>query len=187
MPPADPRLEWYAAALDELAAFLLSPSITWPVPHAPARFHQELSLGGLLLVQDELRAFAASLSAGDRQRLRDLESRWEAARDEQPSALARKAAREIEMRVHLWAAYLADLAEQPPSRSEYAQQARHRAMIERLGDLASAPSAMEPIDRSLRERFQPGAFVWAAELAGGYPADRFWFLYGAPSPPSHAR
>jgi len=179
MSPADPRLPWYAAALDELAAFLLSDALTWPLDrHAGLR--QDLSLGGLLLVQDELKAEAASLPTEERHLMEALDHRWEALNQEQPAALARKAAREQTMRLRLWSAYLSDL-EEGSGAGEYAQQVRHRVMLERLGDLSSKPAAAEPIDRRLRSLFRPGAFIWSPALERLYPHDRYWFLYGRPS------
>jgi hypothetical protein len=179
MPPADPRLRWVAAALDELAAFLLSDAVTWPL-EGRADLRQDLSLGGLLLVQDELQAEAASLPPEDRHLKETLDRRWEALNQDQPAALARKAAREQTMRLRLWSAYLGDL-EEGSAAGEYSQQVRHRVMLERLGDLSSSPTAPEPIDRRLRSRFRPGAFIWKAALERFYPRDRYWFLYGQPS------
>ncbi|HSB89096.1 MAG TPA: hypothetical protein VLD63_03605 [Anaerolineales bacterium] len=179
MPSADPRLTWYAAALDELAAFLLTDAVTWPLDrHAGLR--QDLSLGGLLLVQDELKAEAAALPPEDRHLMETLDHRWEALNQEQPAALARKAAREQTMRLRLWSAYLGDL-EEGSAAGEYAQQVRYRVMLERLGDLSSQPTAAEPVDRRLRSLLRPGAFIWSPALEKNYPHDRYWFLYGRPS------
>jgi len=177
MTPADPRLAWYAAAVDKLAAFLLSDPIVWPLDRK-AGLRQDLSLGGLLLLQDELRVEAAHLSPEDRRLLEDLDRRWEVALREHASALARKAIREQAMRLHLWSAYLAELEERPAA-GEYPQQVRHRVMLERLGDLSARPSATEPVDLRLRSSFQAGPFLWPAALQPLYPKDRYWFLYGA--------
>jgi len=177
----DPRLEWYAAALDEMAAFLLSDQIVWRLEHPPARLRQELSLGGLLLLQDELHSEASEWPADSRHRLEDLDRRWGAVRTSQPAALSARAARELGMRLNLWQSYLAELAESPEAAAEYLQQSRQRTMIERLGDLSGAPPATEPLDRDLRASFQPGPFLGAASLQAVYPAPRFWFLYGRPT------
>ena len=177
----DPRLEWYAAALDEMAAFLLSDQIVWRLGPPPARLRQELSLGGLLLLQDELRSEASGWTAESRRRLEDLDRRWEAIRLSHPAALSRRAAQELGMRLNLWKSYLAELAESPEAASEYLQQSRQRTMIERLGALSGGPPAMDPLDRALRESLHPGPFLGAASLEAVYPSPRFWFLYGRPS------
>ena len=177
----DPRLEWYAAALDEMAAFLLSDQIVWRLEHPPARLRQELSLGGLLLLQDELHSEASGWPAESRRRLEDQDHRWEAVRTSQPAALSRRAAQELGMRLNLWKSYVAELAESPEAAGEYLQQSRQRTMIERLGDLSGAPPAMEPLDRSLRASFHSGPFLGAMSLQAVYPASRFWFLYGRPT------
>jgi hypothetical protein len=182
MTPEDPRLEWYAAALDEMAAFLLSDQIVWRLEHPPARLRQELSLGGLLLLQDELRSEAPGWTAESRRRLEDLDRRWESVRTSQPATLSGRAAQELGMRLNLWKSYVGELAESPEAASEYLQQSRQRTMIERLGDLSGAPPATEPLDRALRASFHSGPFLGSASLEAVYPAPRFWFLYGRPSP-----
>ncbi len=167
-----------SAALDELGAFLLSGDVLRPMDRRSG-LAQDLSLGGLLLVQDELHAGEA-LSSESRSVLKTLDERWEALLREQPAAIGRKASREQEMRLRLWSAYLSDL-EDSTSEGEFAQQARQRVMLERLADLSSKPETMEPVDRRLRHRFQPGPFIWNPALEQVYPRDRYWFLYGRPS------
>jgi hypothetical protein len=181
MTPEDPRLEWYAAALDEMAAFLLSDQIVWRLEHPPARLRRELSLGGLVLLQDELHSEASEWPAESRRRLEDLDHRWEAVRSSQPAALSARAAQELGMRLNLWKSYVAELAENPEAAGEYLQQSRQRTMIERLGDLSGASPAMEKLDRALRASFRSGPFLGEAPLEAVYPAPRFWFLYGRPS------
>lgn len=182
MAPEDPRLEWYAAALDEMAAFLLSDQTVWRLERPPARLRQELSLGGLLLLQDELHSEASGWPAEGRRRLEDLDRRWEAVRSSHPAALSGKATQELGMRLNLWKGYLADLAESSEAAGEYARQSRQRTMIERLGGMSGGgPAAMEPLDRGLRESFQSGPFLGAASLEAVYPRSRYWFLYGRPS------
>ncbi len=36
------------------------------------------------------------------------------------------------------------------------------------------------LDLRLRNRWQPGEFVWPAEWATAYPRDDYWWLYGLP-------
>ena len=178
MASADARLAWYAAALDELPAYLLSDELLWPLQRPPAQVRQDLSLGGLLLVQDSMRVETA-LSPAARRKLAELDQRWSSLRDKHASAVARKGRQERGMRVKLWTAYLTELREKPDLAEEYPHQVRQRAMIERLGELT--PVVTDPrLDQALRENFRKGAFVWEATLKAAYPRERYWFLYGKP-------
>ncbi|OGT27407.1 MAG: hypothetical protein A2Z17_04320 [Gammaproteobacteria bacterium RBG_16_66_13] len=181
MTPADVRLDWYAEALDEIGAFLLSGEIVWPMEHPPARLRQDLSLGGLLLTQDSLRA-ELDLSAAAQRRLEEIERRWKALRRSQASTLSRKAEKELDMRVNLWRAYLNDLADRGGFGEEYPFQVRQRVMMERLGELGAPLRSrdLSGLDERLRKVFRPGAFVWEPALEGAYPKTRYWFLYGTP-------
>ncbi|HET7011295.1 MAG TPA: hypothetical protein VFI11_11005 [Anaerolineales bacterium] len=172
------RVAWYAAALEELSLFLTSDEIVWPLERPPAQLRQDLSLGGLLLIQDSLRA-EASLPAPTKQRLEELERRWATLSRSQASALARKAEKELRMRVNLWKAYLADLGERRGMTQEYQHQVRQRAMIERLADLGASQN-LTGLDDQLRAVFRRGPFVWQTPLQSAYPESRYWFLYGAP-------
>jgi hypothetical protein len=178
MASTEARLAWYAAALDELPSFLLSDEMLWPLQNPPAQVRQDLSLGGLLLMQDDLRG-EVSLPAAGRRRLDELDERWASLRESHAGALARKARRERRMRVRLWKAYLTDLGETPGLVEEYPHQVRQRVMFERLEELGTA--ADEPrLDDPLRDRFRAGPFVWDEALKGAYPRERYWFLYGRP-------
>jgi hypothetical protein len=180
MTSADVQLAWYAAALDELPAFLLSSEVVWTMEHPPAQLRQDLSLGGLLLIRDSLRA-QGGLSASAQRRLDELDRRWEDLRRSHAVALERKAEQELRMRVNLWRAYLTELSDRRGVAEEYPYQVRQRAMVERLAELGAVADVSDADDR-LRDVIRPAAFVWEAGLERAYPKDRYWFLYGRPEP-----
>jgi hypothetical protein len=178
MTSAEVQLAWYAAALEELRAFLLSGEVVWTMEHPPAQLRQDLSVGGLLLIRDNLHT-QSGLSASAQRRLDELDRRWEGLRRTHAVALERKAEQEVRMRVNLWRAYLTDLSGRRGMAEEYPYQVRQRAMIERLAELGAVADPSDMDDR-LREIFHPAPFVWEAGLERAYPKDRYWFLYGRP-------
>ncbi len=193
MHPVDYNVALIEAMLGEIAAYLLSPEVYWPLErHAPAGGppFPRLSLGGLLLAFDELEAAQAEMSPAQAEsalRLRAARADWE---KERPAGLARKAAAELHSRLDLWRAYMADLAEQPDAGEAWAGQVAHRVMASRLAPMASGEPgfpALEARLRSLDARlegvFKRGEFVWDPRLQAVYPPGPYWFLYGRPRPP----
>jgi hypothetical protein len=99
-----------------------------------------------------------------------------------------KARREFKSRLDSWEMFLDDrretMARDEPynaPRSGYAEHVQTRFRLALLQDDVSQRSdhlaRLRILDARLRARFQPGAFLWAPELAEAAPADRFWFLY----------
>jgi len=190
MHPAEHSLGLAEAMTEELEDYLLSAELFWPLQRRAGSGeppYPKLSLGSLFLTLDELEASESDLAPALAARLRSLRSRVEALRSKWAAAIQRKAAQELKSRVNLWRAYLTDLEESPRAAELFPQEARQRVMAARLeaasGDLpegASSRRALQEVDSRLRQRFNPGAFIWDRRLARVYPASEFWFLYGTP-------
>jgi len=149
---------------------------------------QDLSLGSLLLAADTLSVLGPGLDPLRRGEWERARTSWEAAQAAHPGGLSAKARAELPHRLNLWKAYLQDLAEKPADASAYAVEVRHRVLLDRLADVAggrpdpSPARALEAADRTLRSWMIAGPFVWAPPLVAAYPRQRFWYLYGLPSP-----
>ncbi len=183
--PPETQLAWFAAALDELEAFLLSRQTFWPLRDAPHGMKQDLSLGGILLGRDALQASEGELSEPARAEWSRLRTRWETERIRHAAAIERKAAAELPLRVNLWRGYLSDLAEKPEEERSYPVEVRNRVIIEGLAELLGHRSGagtvpLERLDEALRKWLAPGSFVWPEVLRSGYPQGRYWYLYGQP-------
>ncbi|MEW6567136.1 MAG: hypothetical protein AB1449_03020 [Chloroflexota bacterium] len=193
MHPPDTALDLAQAMVEDLEDFLLSDEILWPItqPRRGRAVLPRLTVGGLLLAMDELAAHASGFSPAQAARAERVRMQLEALRARWTAAFARKAAREIRMRAGLWRAYLEDLEETGRGTDDYPQEVHHRVMIDRLLETAAhepEAEALRPgtdlLDARLRSLFRPGEFVWDARLRPIYPERRFWYLYGAPRPPS---
>lgn len=191
MPTPEGALALAAAMADELEDYLLSDELFWTLSRRPdlGPAAPRLTLGGLMLTLDVLEAHSDSLPPAGRTSAERLRQRIETQATRWAAAWARKAARELATRARMWEAYVLDLPEQPDLAAEYTQQARPRAMAERLAPVAAegdlreqALERLRTADALLRPGFDPGAFVWEPALARLYPPGPFWFLYGRPRP-----
>ena len=138
----------------------------------------QLTLGGYLLRQHRLQALQGSLLNADEQaRLTEAVAQFEQAKASRATYFAQKGEREYKSRLRQWREYLRDLAEGASRGSGYATRVEVRAMLEYLP--APANSDLAALDAQLRQHWQAGAFVWPADWQTAYPADRYWWLYGA--------
>lgn len=191
MPTPEAALALATAMADELEDYLLSDELFWTLSRRPALgpAPPRLTLGGLQLALDVLEAHDEVLPPARRTAAARLRRRVEALAARRAAAWARKAVRELAARARMWEAYILEIREQPDRIAEYAQQARPRAMAERLAPVAApgvererALERLRQADDRLRAGFEPGPFVWEPALARQYPAGPFWFLYGRPRP-----
>ena len=181
------RLAWFAAALEELTAFLLSGDAFRPLSRLPRGTSLDLSLGGLLLAWDALQASESELSPSARAEWFRLRARWDEERRRNAAAIDRKASAELPNRFNLWRAYLSDLGEKPDEVHGYPTEVRNRVVIARLSQAmepraSPAGHGLADLDDLLRAWFNIGQFIWPKSLASVYPLAEFWFLYGAPDP-----
>lgn len=169
---------------------MLSDQVFWPKHSAAgSKSPYDLSLGHALLVHDALQAYARASTPANSVRLDQAAQAIDAILRRWAAAASRKAEAELPQRLNLWQAYVDDVHERQASAGEYAHQVRNRVIAERLLPIVPpVPSGQEQrrqaLDRSLRRIFQPGGFVWEAELVSAYPQPQFWFLYGSIRPAS---
>ncbi len=185
------NFELLQAMLAELDAYLLSNELFWPLSGHPPSGEPpfpRMTLGNLLLALDELGAQADTFSEEEESRFAELRSQWEKHLHSHGTAIERKAATEQRQRLQLWRNFLDELREGSPSGANYAQQARSRAIFDRLADLIagegqdeSLQKSMAALDTRFRGRFAPGPFVLDPGLQRAYDPEQYWYLYGQPS------
>ncbi|MBE0697067.1 MAG: hypothetical protein IH586_09100, partial [Anaerolineaceae bacterium] len=94
-----------------------------------------------------------------------------------------KEEKEIAMRLNLWQQYLRDLRKDPRQYAPfYAREVRLRVILELLDGAQGKnehKEQLQMLDQVLRGLSEPGPFIWEAEIADGFPRQRFWFLYVA--------
>ena len=183
--PIEANLDLVQAMLGEAQDYLASPEVYWPLSGSPA--YPRLTLGGLILAMDELRASEPRMDSRLAAAWSRLRTQWDTLRAQRAAGVARKAALELHSRLDLWDAYLGDLRESAGASGEYATQVAYRVMADPLADLARGEASLpglltrlSGLDDRLRGRFTAGSFVWDPVLQPVYPRTEFWFLYGHP-------
>ena len=186
----DSDLQFVEASGPELEAYLLSPTVYWPLAqHKGLSTLPRLTLGGLLLALQRLSAVEEALAAPESVRLTRARTRIETERLRWRSGVAAKIALEVRADLNLWRAYMEDLGESPARQADlYPGEVRHRAMLQLLATAPETASFPEParreleaLDARLRAMFKAGPFVWAKQLAPAFSVREFWFLYGQPT------
>ncbi len=185
MPTPEYDLRYWAAALETLEEYLLSPELFWNLDVSPPsgeRAYPPLTLGNLLLARQRL---LRPLPPEAEHRREALEARLQALLTRWRANWQRKAGRELEMRVRLWAQYLDECAQSGAELAYYSNEVRNRVLADLLrregeADLPQAEELLRHADSRLRAYFHSGDFLWEADLAPAFPKARFWYLYGRP-------
>ena len=171
--------------VEELEHYLLSDELFWPVTVQPIdknHSYPKMTLGNLLLAMQRLEALSdGGLDTVQKSEYRHMRTQLEAAQSKWRVAWEKKAAHEYRSRFNQWAELLHEIYENREKQASfYASDIRLRVLLALLE--ADAPEddrpEITPLDLNLRAIFEPGEFVWDAELAPGFPEERFWFLYG---------
>jgi hypothetical protein len=180
-----------AAMADEMQDYVKSKTLFWePDRGRPGGFHlPKLTFGGLLLAMRRLETLRDHLDLDQVETLeragRELafqKSHWQ-------SRYQTKLARDLRSRLDAWAWYLDDCREQGESAiAHYPRQVETRVKIDLLLDEAAevevdveeSHQRQAALDGRLAALFSRGEFCWLEELAAGFPADRFWYLWGFP-------
>lgn len=173
------------AAVESLQDYLLSNELYWPLFVQPKEKVTgnllQLTLGNLLLTQARLNGFPWT---GDQiAELQRINEAIAQTREKWKSAWRKKAVREFPARFTLWQDYLDDLCEQPRVHAaNYPFQVRWRTVlhfleIDAAGLLGEETGRVKEADLRLKDVSQPANFVWEAEIASGFPKEKFWYLY----------
>jgi len=173
------------AGLQEAERYLLSNKLFWPLNIAPASgepSYPNLTLGGLLLVSAYARLLAriSSQNAAMQQidtQVNGFRTRWQV-------AWGKKASWEFKSRLRQWGNILKEIRIDPEDNIPYYHyEVRLRVLLHLLqAEIKMIDPAqkeqLENLDLLLRALFAPGDFIWGPELAAGFPADKFWYLWG---------
>lgn len=188
MPSIDYDLSYLRAGASVLEEYLLSNEVFWPIgatPPAGEPPYPQLTLGGLLLARARLLAKSdSSTMTNERQvELANLEESLDAARARWRVAWESKATKEFGARLNLWRNFLNEYRENPANNAgRYSYEVGRRVQLHLLGlEGAITPEQLEMLkglDLMLKGAFEPGEFIWDGELAGGFPRETYWYLYG---------
>lgn len=185
MPSAEYDLRYLQEALESLESYLLANELFWnlpinPPPGEPA--YPALTLGGVLLAHARLAALR--LDVHEQARFRSLSIRLEAIQTKWRTAWEQKALRSYQSRLTQWANFLEEYRNNPEAHADrYAYEVRLRLMLDLLAqDLAVIPDEqtqlLRSLDSILNHVLDKDGFVWQDSYASGFPAQKYWYLYG---------
>jgi hypothetical protein len=174
MTSAEKDRAYLKAGIPELADYLLSGELYWPIT---ARGYDlpRLTIGGILLAKTRLEARGERIEA--------LMAQLDAVRSKWRAAWEAKAGREFQSRFVLWSNYLADYRHNPEGHTDaYPHEVSYRVILQLLLSELPAPpperEALFQLDGVLRSSFSPGDFIWETDLQSGFPREEYWFLFG---------
>ena len=181
----DNDLTFLQASAPVLEDYLLSDVLYFPVTGEHGRQLSgdttRLTLGNLLLSLKRLQA--VNLPAEQAVELESLAGQISHVQSQWRSRWSVKVQQEIPNRMMLWKNYLGELGEAPKSRAgDYPYNVRLRVILELLfaesNDLmVREKDLLRSLDLQLKGKTSPGEFIWDQTLAGGFPANQFWYLY----------
>ncbi|OGO20507.1 MAG: hypothetical protein A2Z14_13575 [Chloroflexi bacterium RBG_16_48_8] len=189
MLPIEQNLSLLERMLEEFELFILSAEVFWPLAQGGIRGTPlpRLTIGGLLLILDELTALNPKMTPKQAMRHDRLLRKFEGMLEKWRVAIENKAIQELQARLNLWRAYLHDLEEQPEWIENYPREVRTRVMMEHLiaiigpnPDLEVEFQAIKYLDDRIHNFLLPGEFIWEDPLQQLYPRDTFPFLYMRP-------
>ena len=149
-----------------------------------------LRLGGYLMRQYRLLLLSNLLSEVQQGELETAVIQFNTALAEKIVRLEVKADSELEARIRQFEAFLRDLRKGQETGMNYRTAVEPRAMVAALVDKLrmapyqldrQIPGRVETLDKSLRQRWVPGEFIWPQDWQPAYPQDEFWWLYGKPN------
>jgi hypothetical protein len=184
MTSADYDLGYMEAAAELLQNYLLSDEIYWKMtassPLGDPGF-PSLTLGALLLSQQ--RVASRELTALQQSRKLSLQNKIEKIRMKWLTAWRSKAREEFRSRLNLWANFLEDFRQDTQGNHDrYAYEVSRRVMLQLLRDeVEGIPESelqmLRGLDSIIAGLMVPGEFVWEQDLAAGFPAQEYPYLY----------
>ncbi len=180
-----------AAMADELDDYLKSDELFWePSRRRPGGPDlPKLTLGGLLLALRRLETLRDYLTPDQSHALTRARRELDYQKRQRRTRYQNKLARDLRSRLDAWAWYLDDCQQQGEAVvAHYTRQVETRVkadlLLDEAGeiglDVAELRQRQTALDERLRADFHSGDFCWTGELTAGFPAQRFWYLWGQP-------
>jgi hypothetical protein len=188
MPGIPYDLNYAAAGLSELKAYLLSKELFWPLSLKPSTGKPsvpKLTPGNLLLSFARLEGYrqGKKMDAGQENELLQLERDFDVLRSKWAVAWEKKVRRAFTSRLRQWGLYLNEIASDANTHAPYfATEVRLRVLLELLQEELEddIETDLTVLDGGLRAYFTPGDFIWDTDLAEGFPQEKYWYLWGKP-------
>lgn len=170
------------AMLDELPEYLMSDATRWPIQADMP----PLTIGGCLMRMQRLGKLRSHLPYLDKNRYNKVVTRFEDALTEKIVRFETRTHQELHARLREWSICLREPHIQP---ERYIDKVDIRVVIESMIlVLQTSPYQLEKqvtqqievLDKNLKHRWHPGAFVWHPVWQAAYSSQHYWWLYGSP-------
>ena len=183
------NLAFLQAGIGELETYLLSKELYWPLgvraPRGEPPF-PHLTLGWLLLALSRGRGqeMSGAITRSQSDKLSRLAEEIDAVRGRWQVAWGNKAEREFHNRLTLWKNFVNGYRSEPAEHAtRYRYEVQRRMMLDLLSrETDELPKAelelLMAMDEMIEAVFIPGDFIWEKELAGAFPQEAYWYLYG---------
>jgi hypothetical protein len=189
MPSLEYDLAFLQAGIPELQGYLLSNELYWPLGLAAPvgeRPYPRMTIGWLLFAQTRARGWLnADRTSSQLGMAEDLRRELEQIRERWRTAWEKKAAQEFGSRLKLLTNYINDYQGDKASHAnQYTFEVQRRVILQLLAGETDQISQTEldllkGIDSVLRAALKPGKFVWDQKVAGAFPQETYWYLYGS--------
>ena len=166
-------LQYLIAGADDLAAYLESDVLFWPLQSQT----QPLTIGNLLLAQKRV---AALFPSGD-PKIQQADDQIAQGREKRGAAWRRRASSEFHARLAQFKSTIMDASEADNRGVSYPVLARLRVILELLrGEIEGslqADTSLSSLDVQLQKLITSADFIWQQQLQSAFPTQQFWFLY----------
>jgi nicotinamide mononucleotide adenylyltransferase len=180
-------LEILKAMVEELANYLYSEAIYWPMFKAG---YPQMTLGGYFMRQHRLERLSYLLVDADQVELKQFIIQFKEMTFDKKALLVEKGLRELEARANQWEQNLKEYWDSDVIEEEYYKtDAEVRTMIVDLIyeleiDLSKDDKKLllkiDALDHELRANWQEGDFIWPEDWIPAYGKGEYWWLYGLP-------
>lgn len=150
----------------------------------------KLTIGGCLMRQQRLEVVKAHLAPEQQEKFAAVAAQLGHLMANNVVRFEQKTHQELHVRLGEWMASLRYLAQhQAEERGFYDDKVDTRVVIAAMmTQMSQTPFQLKKqittqansLDNNLRQRWQPGEFIWHAVWQEAYPKDAYWYLYGRP-------
>ncbi|MBN1316842.1 MAG: hypothetical protein JXA42_15290 [Anaerolineales bacterium] len=178
------------AMIAELENYLKSDVLYWQLSPASQISPPPpmLTIGGCLFRIHRLQNLPEMLMDDRKIRLQGVAAEYQEIVTNWAAHVVKKIQRETNARLNSWNWFVEDCNARKTSCIQYyPTEAELRTLIhlllkegDRFGEVEKEKETLAGMDTRFRRWFQPGVFVWRAELEPAYPKSEFWWLYGKP-------
>lgn len=179
----------FTVMVEQMPDYLAGESIDWRIRDQVIEM-PKLTIGGCLMRQQRLHTVAALLSPQQQERLQAANAKLQHLMMHNVVRFEQKTHQELRARLREWLDCLRSMQwHKGEELCYYEDKVDTRVVVAaiitqmrqapfRLEE--DVPAEVEALDNNLRQRWQPGPFLWHDVWRDAYPQETYWYLYGRP-------